>query len=70
MIDETFLRLQPSEAVVCSAASRLMAAFIASGQVNPENEEAFLERSLSLAIRLAQGADRAIDSDDESGERL
>lgn len=50
-------------------ASNLMAAFISSGQVNLENEDAFLERSISMAIKLAGKIDRAIESDDENGER-
>ncbi len=66
MIEETFLRLQHSESVVCEMASRLLAAHIASGQLTPDNEEELIERSIRLSIRIAQKADRAIESDDEN----
>lgn len=68
MAEQTFLRLQNSETVVCEMASRILAAFISSGQLTRENENELLERSLDLAIRLAHKADRAIESDDENQE--
>jgi len=69
MIEETFLRLQHSEGVVCAMASRLLAAHIASGRLSAENEDQLIEQSLSMAIKLARLADRAIESDDENGGR-
>lgn len=66
MIDETFLRLQTSEGIVAGMASRLLAAYIAAGQVNPANEDEMIEKALSLAIRLARLTDRTIESDDEN----
>jgi hypothetical protein len=69
MIEETFLRLQHSEGIVCETASRLLAAYISSGQLNSENESELVERSVSLAIKLAEKTDRAIESDDENGVR-
>ena len=68
MNEKTYLRLQPSEAVVCHMASRLLAAFIAAEQVNPINEDAMIERALEMAIKLAEKADRTIDSDNENRE--
>jgi len=67
MIEETFLRLQHSEGIVCEMASRLLAAQIANGRLTAENEEELIEESVRLAIRLAQKTDRAIESDDENG---
>lgn len=69
MTEQTFLRLQPSEAVVCHMASRLLAAQLAAGAVNADNESAVLERCAQLALSLARRIDRAVESDDESGER-
>ena len=69
MAEEVFLRLQHSEGVVCRMASHLLAAFITSGQLTPDNENELIDRSLRMAIKLALRADRVIDSDDESGEK-
>lgn len=66
MIDETFIRLQHSEGIVAEMASRLLAAYIAAGQVNLANEDEMIEKALSLAIRMARLADRTIESDDEN----
>jgi len=68
MIEETFLRLEHSEGIVCEMASRILAAFISSGQLDSENENDLLERSVSLAVRLAEMTDRAVESDNERGE--
>ncbi len=68
MPEKSFIRLQGSEAVVAQMASHLLAAYIAAGRANPSNEEELIGKSLSLAIRLARGADRLIESDDEEGE--
>jgi hypothetical protein len=69
MIEETFRRLQHSEGVVCDMASRLLAASIASGRLNADNEDQLIEQSLSMAIKLARMADRTIESDNENSER-
>jgi hypothetical protein len=69
MIEETFLRIQHSEGKVCDMASRLLAAFIASGHCTPENEDELAERSANLAIKLADRVDKLVESDDENGER-
>jgi hypothetical protein len=68
MIEETFLRLQPSERAVCTMAATLLGAYIASGRLNADNEDELIDHSLTLAIKLAQRADRAIESDDENGD--
>lgn len=69
MAEETFIRLQHSEGVVCQMASRLLAAFISSGQLTPENEDVLVDRSIGMAVKLAFRTDRAIESDDEDGDR-
>lgn len=68
MIEQTYLKLQNSEGIVCQMASRLLAAQIAAGQLNSQNEDELIGRSLTMAIKLAQRADRMIDSDNENNE--
>jgi len=69
MLEETFLRLQPSESNVCEMASRIFAAYVSSGQLTTENEDQLIERSISIAIKMAQKTDRTIESDNENGEQ-
>jgi hypothetical protein len=66
MTEETYIRLQYSESVVSHMASRILSAFIASGQLSETNEDELMNRSLAMAIDLALKADRLIDSDEES----
>lgn len=66
MVEETFLRLQHSEGVICEMGSRLLAAYISSGQLTPSNQDELIERCLELSIKMAQKADRAIESDNEA----
>jgi len=68
MIDSTFLRLQHSESVVCEMASTLLAAYIASGQLTSDNEDELIDRTLTIAIKLARRADRVIESDNENSD--
>jgi hypothetical protein len=66
MTEETYIKLQYSESVVSNMASRILSAFIASGQLSENNEDELMNRSLEMAIKLAIKADRMIDSDEES----
>jgi hypothetical protein len=59
------LDLQPSEAQVVAAASRLLAAHIASGRVSDESLEVVLEECVRLAVQIAVRVDRHLQSDDE-----
>jgi hypothetical protein len=68
MTEETYLNLQHSESSVAHMASRILSAYIASGQLSETNEDELINRSLTLAIKLAHKADRFIDSDNESRE--
>jgi hypothetical protein len=61
------LQLQPSEAHVLHAASRIYSAYVLAGKVGEATEAQWLERSLSEALYLAQRADVRIQSDDEVG---
>jgi hypothetical protein len=66
-MDKPYLKMQPSEQAVLHAASRIFAAFIASGQVHAGNEKAWMDKSLDLAVKLARKTDRSVLSDGESG---
>ena len=59
------LELQASESVVVSAASQLLAAYIRTGELEPENERALVAKCARLAIALALETDRIVQSDEE-----
>lgn len=61
------LSLQPSEAVVAAAAATIYAAYITTGRVTEGKEEAWMDRALQEALKLAHMADRATQSDNELG---
>ncbi|MBY0399936.1 hypothetical protein K2X89_06545 [Myxococcota bacterium] len=60
------LELQPSEAHVLAAASRLLAARLGAGgmAVDPSDDE--IDRCVRIAIRLAVRVDRLLQSDAEA----
>ncbi len=60
-----YLVLQPSETAVLHAASRLMAGFIANGQVDAENELEQSDRAVRLATRMALVIEKYVQSDNE-----
>jgi hypothetical protein len=60
------VELQPSEAHVLAAASRLFAAHISAGHVSRESEESIMEHCIKTAIRMALRIDRLLQSEDET----
>jgi hypothetical protein len=60
------LELQPSEAHVLAAASRLLAAHVAAGRLTNETLEATMEQCVRQAIHMAIRIDRILQSDDEA----
>src|SRR5262249_8445278 len=60
-----YLQLQPSEQAVLRAASRIFAAFIASGAVTDENQNDVSDRAVKLATRMALVIEKYIQSDNE-----
>ena len=58
-------RLQHSESVVVHAASRIYAAYIASGRVADGEESRWMERSIREAMSITQAVDDSIISDEE-----
>lgn len=65
MAQENFLHLQHSETAVAGMASTLLAAFIQKFELNEHNEDALIEKSISLAIKLAHGTEKRVKSDEE-----
>ncbi|PLX99476.1 MAG: hypothetical protein C0622_10530 [Desulfuromonas sp.] len=68
MADKIFLKLQHSESMICSMAANILSGFISSGALSEDNEEELINRSLTMALKIALKADKKIDSDDESRE--
>jgi hypothetical protein len=60
-----YLQLQESEQAVLHAASRIFAAFVASGAVTEQNQHAFSDRSVQLATRMAVVVEKYVQSDNE-----
>ena len=64
----TQMRLQPSESVVAHVASRIYAAYVASGRVTSGEESNWIQRSIDQAIELCLATDEAVASDGEMQE--
>ncbi len=64
-MEKPVLSLQPSEAALYAAASRIYAAYIAAGRVSEGAENEMIARSISEALRMAQTVEEAIQSDQE-----
>lgn len=62
---KSVISLQPSEMAVYAAASRIYAAYVASGHVTAGNENGMIDRSLDEALQLAQLVEDRIQSDQE-----
>jgi hypothetical protein len=60
-----YLKLEESEQAVLHAASRIFAAYIASGVVDDANQHALADRSVQLATRMAVVVEKYIQSDNE-----
>lgn len=60
-----YLELQHSESVVVHAASRIYAAYIASGQVKEGESSQYMKRAISEAIAIAKATDKRVVSDEE-----
>lgn len=60
-----YLVLQPSETAVLHAASRLLAGWIAAGEVTADNENDQSDRAVRLATRMALVIEKYVQSDNE-----
>lgn len=65
MSKEEFLHLQHSETTVARIAADLLAAYIQKGELVDSNEDALIAKCLTLASKLALGAEKQIKSDEE-----
>jgi hypothetical protein len=62
---QRYFSLKPSEMAVFEAASRIYAAYIASGAKNPENQDDLMRLSIEEAIQIGSAVEDAVQSDDE-----
>ena len=60
-----YLSLQPSETAVLHVASRVFAAYVATGRVTDDNEPEMVNRAVRAALRLALVTEKLVQSDDE-----
>lgn len=65
MSKEEFMHLQHSESVVAKMSATIFAGLIQKQELNAANEEELLEKSVTIAIKLALRAERLIKSDQE-----
>jgi hypothetical protein len=65
MSNEVYLHLQHSESVVAGMAATIFAGYLQSRQISENNEEAYIRKSVEVAIKLAGQVDEAVRSDDE-----
>lgn len=65
MASEEFIHLQHSESVVANMSATIFSGLIQTLELNTDNEDALIERALSIAIKLAQSAEKRIKSDEE-----
>ena len=59
------VQLAATEAAVLDAASRLYAAYIASGQASPATEKEFIKKSIKQALLMATTIDDSIKAEGE-----
>ena len=65
MAAEEFMNLQHSESVVAQMAATIFAGLIQKQDLNAGNEDALVEKSVAIAIKLAQRTDQLVKSDEE-----
>jgi hypothetical protein len=64
-MEKTYLKLQPSEVAITQSAAQIYAAYIIAGKVAEGEEDAWMERSINEAIRIADSVDRSVIAGDE-----
>jgi hypothetical protein len=57
--------LDPSETSIFRGAAQIYAAYVVSGQVTPENDDAMQKKAINTSIAMAAHTDRVIQSDGE-----
>jgi hypothetical protein len=64
-MDKTTITLQPTKQALLAAATRIYAAYVASGQVADGQEDGWRARSVREAVWIAQQVDEAVLAEDE-----
>ena len=60
-----YANLQPSEMAIFRAAADIFSGYVAAGQVSDANESEMMEKSIKIAMKMADVVDRSVRSDDE-----
>lgn len=65
MSKETYLNMQHSESVVATMAATIYAAYVQRHEITEANEDVFVRKAVSAAVKLANYADKLVKSDEE-----
>ncbi|PTU32682.1 hypothetical protein [Stenotrophobium rhamnosiphilum] len=65
MAKEEFMHLQHSESVVAQMAATIFSGLIQKQELGAANEDALVEKSVAIAIKLAKRTDELVKSDEE-----
>lgn len=65
MTTEHFFSLQHSESVVARMAATIFAAYVQNDEVNDTNEDDYVKKAATIAVRLAAYTDKIVKSDEE-----
>lgn len=65
MLKEELLHLQHSESIVAQMSATIFASLVAREGLNADNENALLEKSVELALKLANLSEKFVKSDEE-----
>jgi PBP1b-binding outer membrane lipoprotein LpoB len=65
MEKEEFMELQHSESVVAQMSATIFAALVQKQDFGSANEDTLVEKSVAIAIKLANRAEKLIKSDEE-----
>jgi len=60
-----YFSLQPSEKAIFQSAANIYAAYVASNQVNNDNQAKLMKKSINAAIAMAKNVENIIQSDEE-----
>ena len=60
-----YLKLAPTEQSLLNASATILSAFITSGKFQESEEKRLAEKSINLAIMLAEQIDQTVSADDE-----
>jgi len=60
-----YIKLAPSEQSLLNASATIFSAFIASGKYQESDEKILADKSVNLAIMLAEQIDQTVSADDE-----